>query len=128
MTRLAADFPGALREVDRLPAHVIVERIAALDAALRGGPTTPWMTAQLLFHEHARAALVAKRWLGGVKVVDESVRAGFVAACPEAAFIVAELEAIAAPPSGRVMDVVHARVAARLGVTDAAARRLVFGV
>lgn len=127
MTRLATEFPGALREIDRLPAHVIDERIAQLDAALAGGPALSWMEAQLLFHAHARAVLAAKRWLGRTRVVDAAVTAAFVEACPDSAWLAADLAAIAAPPSGRVMNVVHAYVAARLGLPRDEARRLVFG-
>ena len=128
MTRLATEFPGSLREIDRLPLPVIDERIAELDAALAGQPPAPWMTAQLLFHTHARAALAAKRWLGRTRTVDASVTAAFVAACPEAAFVAPGLAAIAAPPSGRVMNVVHALVAAQLGLSIDEARRLVFSI
>src|SRR5262249_27008222 len=68
---LAAQFPGALREIDDLELVVIRERIGQLDAALRGeGPLEPWMRAVGLFHALARGALHAKRWLAGRKAID----------------------------------------------------------
>lgn len=119
MTRLAAEFPGALREIDRLPARVIDARIAELDAVIDGAPLAPWMEAQMLFHGRARAVLAAKRGLGRARTPDETHRARF----PEVAD---ELDRIAAPPGGRLMPLVTAWVAVRLGVSEEETRRLVF--
>jgi hypothetical protein len=134
LARLAEEFPGALREIDRLPVEVITARIAALASAERGrSRTAPWMEAQLLFHRLARGALAAKRWLRGRKRIDDSTRAAFDAALPtmprgaDARAFASELHRIAAPPRGRLMDLVYARVAAVLGVTDDEARALVAG-
>jgi len=124
MTRLAKEFPGALREIDRLPAHVIEERIRDLDTAMQpDAAPLPWMTAQLAFHAQARAVLSAKKWLRGRKTIDAATRAAFVAAHPDLAAI--DLAAVAAPPGGRVMNVVYTNVAAELGIDIEAARRLV---
>ena len=121
MTRLAADFPGALREIDRLPAHVIDARIAELEAVMEGAPVAPWVQAHLHIHSRARAVLAAKRGMGGARTPDDTHRARF----PEVAD---ELERIAAPPGGRLMPLVTAWVAARLGVSEEETRRLVFDV
>lgn len=119
LTRLAADFPGALREIDRLPASVIEARIAELDAVLDGAPVARWMEAQLLFHARARAVLAAKRGLGRARTPDDAHRARF-------AEVADELDRIAAPPGGRLMPLVTAWVAAQLGVPEDETRRLIF--
>jgi hypothetical protein len=124
---LAARFPGALREIDELPLETIRTRIAALDGAL--GDATKierWMIAQSLFHRLARGALAVKRWLvrkPGATSADVR-RDG--ALDDEARAWADDVDAIARPPRGRVMDLVHARVARELGVTDEEARLLVF--
>jgi hypothetical protein len=134
LVQLAEEFPGALREIDRLPLEVITARIDALASAERDpSRSAPWMEAQLLFHGLARGALAAKRWLRGRKRIDDLTRAAFDAAIPtmprgvDAQAFASELHRIAAPPRGRLMDVVYARVAAVLGVTDDEARALVAG-
>jgi hypothetical protein len=143
MAELASRFPGALREIDELELAVIRERIERLDAALRGErPVERWMEAVGLFHALARGALLAKRWLAGRKTVDAVTVLAYesdVAALAEPGAPAdagrvadglawtAELARIAAPPRGRIMDLVFARVARTLGTTEREARHLVFG-
>jgi hypothetical protein len=134
MVELASRFPGALREIDALELGEIRRRIAALEGFLEGrGEEQGWMEAMALFHRLMRGALGAKRWLAGRRDVDgeiaqayrmEMLGLAFPEECHEWA---GELALIAAPPRGRLMDVVFARVARRLGTTDVAARLLVFG-
>lgn len=130
MRRLAAEFPGSLREIDRAPLDLIDARLHALSELIARGPhlhaPSPWMLAQALFHRLARGALAAKRWLGKRKVVttstrDELIRAGL---SEEAQIFADELHLIACPPRGRLMDVVHAKVAATLEVSIDVARAL----
>lgn len=65
----AAEFPGALRELDRLPRAVIEDRLRALDAVVRGDcEAAPWMDWMCAWHEHLRAALVEKRVSRGARV------------------------------------------------------------
>lgn len=118
MARLAARYPGALRELDALPLAAIRSRIAALSRAERDASRVArWMIAQSRFHSLARGALAAKRWLAERK-----------GGLPHAASAwKADLDRIAKPPRGRLMDLVHARVAAELGITADESRRLVFG-
>jgi hypothetical protein len=147
MAELAARFPGALREIDDLELGVIRDRIGQLEAVLRGeGEVERWMEAVGLFHALARGALRAKRWLAGRKAVDgatvldyESAIAGLTgdglagpyaggeALAADALAWSSELARIAAPPRGRLMDLVFARVAHTLGTTEPEARHLVFG-
>ncbi|HVJ94601.1 MAG TPA: hypothetical protein VM580_32670 [Labilithrix sp.] len=134
MAKLAAEYPGALREIDTLPLGVITGRIAAL-AAAEAAPVQaqPWMLAQILFHRYARGALSAKRWLAGRKIVTPHLRDSFERAAKtmphgaEAALFVSDLDAIANPPRGRLLDVVHAKVADALHTSAAVAKSLVFG-
>jgi hypothetical protein len=135
LVALADEFPGALREIDDLPLEEIRARTIAL-ARAEGEPsaTLPWMRAVWRFHVLTRGALCAKRWLAGKKHVDVETRATFVreagALCwgEDALAWDAELVRLAAPPRGRVTDLVFARLAKELGVDEAAARALVFGV
>lgn len=125
MARLAKRYPGALREIDSLPMEVIEARIQAL---ANPASIEPWMNAQALFHRLARGALAAKRWLGGKKTITPALRQAFLRAANEDAKVFADdLARIARPPRGRLMDLVHLKVAAALEVSEAEARRLVFG-
>jgi hypothetical protein len=139
MAELARRFPGALREIDDLELAVIRDRIGQLEAVLSGErEVAPWMDAMALFHGLARGALRAKRWLAGRKTIDTATAREFEAhvtdatgAAPAGDAIDAlawadDLAGIAAPPRGRVMDLVFARLAAALGMTEDEARRLVF--
>lgn len=135
MAELAAQFPGALREIDELPMDDLEQRVAALDAAIAGDRAVePWMRATARFHALARGALCAKRWLGGRRRIDVDTERAFAAALPSLAFPreagawAGDLAALAVPASGRVTAVVFARIARELGIGERAARRLVFGV
>lgn len=59
--RLAARFPGALKELDRLPLDEIDRRAAELGEAARSGAVAPWMRAALAYHAALREMLAAKR-------------------------------------------------------------------
>jgi hypothetical protein len=133
MQRLAERFPGALREIDDLPLHAIRARIEALDAVLAGArPVEPWMEAVALFHAFTRGALVAKRWLARRKHVDDGVRRQFEQALPELPFPedsrgwAHDLESVASPPRGRLLDVVVTRLAVTLRQPEPAVRAMLF--
>lgn len=133
MGRLAATFPGALREIDELPLVEIRRRVRALTRVLgEGTAPAPWMIAMARFHALTRGALVAKRWLRGRKRVDDLVAARFVrdvAGLPFASDALAwrkELDVIASPPHGRLMGAVFRRLAKELNATESDARRMVF--
>jgi hypothetical protein len=134
MAALAARFPGALRELDEAPLDVIRGRIAALSRCVESGaPVEPWMRASAVFHALTRGALAAKRWLGGRKVVDEAAIADFLLAVEGSAHAedakawARELQLVAAPPRGKLTDLVFERVAAHLGLPVGEARALVVG-
>jgi hypothetical protein len=134
MAVLASRFPGALREIDDLTLETIRARIDELAIAARDpSRVAPWMTAQLRFHALARGALAAKRWLAGRKRIDAHVLADFDRALASLAWPDDarawrdSLARIAAPPRGRLMDLVVERVAHELAIAARDARRLVFG-
>jgi len=133
MARLASRFPGALREIDHLEMDVIRARIAGLDAVLDGGgPVEDWMEAVATFHAFARGALFAKRWLAGRKRIDALLVSAYERQAADHEFSVdallwsKDLDRIAVPPRGRVLDLVFARVALDLGTTHERVRALVF--
>ncbi len=135
MADLAARFPGALREIDDLELAEIQRRIARLDAFLdASGDEESWMKPVALFHRLARGALAAKRWLAGRKEVDAALVVTFSRQAQEHPLLeeiqawAPHLASVASPPRGRILDLVFARLATELGVTETAARRLVFGV
>lgn len=134
MAEVASRFPGALREIDDLELGEIRRRIEALDEVVEARrEAEPWMEAVALFHGMARGALCAKRWLRGRKRVDVEVERAFDRGLASLLFPEdarawrSDLARIASPPRGRLMDVVFARLADELGVSERAARRLVFG-
>jgi hypothetical protein len=65
MRVLAAEFPGALRELDALPIEELERRLVAVQAALQGAPAETWIDWMHRYHERMRWALAAKRRIGG---------------------------------------------------------------
>jgi hypothetical protein len=133
MATLASRFPGALREIDELPLETIAARVTELRESENGAPAAQWMVATHLFHSMTRGALCAKRWLAGRKAIDDEARAAFdrdaSAFCWEddARGWRSELARLAAPPRGRVTELVYERMGESLGVSPREARLLVFG-
>lgn len=119
--------------MDDLELDEIHRRIGSLDAVLQeSAEDEPWMDAVWTFHELARGVLVVKRWLGGQRTVDAAIEAAFayeleLSFPEEVRGWAGDLSRVAAPPRGRVMDLVFARLAERIGTTEAQARQLVFG-
>ncbi len=58
---LAARFPGALKELDRLPLEEIDRRVRELGRVLGGGEASAWMIAVGAYHARLRELLAAKR-------------------------------------------------------------------
>jgi hypothetical protein len=133
MRRLSDRYPGALREIDDLPLDELRRRIAGLDAVLAGArEAEPWMEAVALFHALTRGILVAKRWLGRRKRIDEALRLHFERELVELPFPedsrawAAHLETVASPSRGRLLDAVFARIGHTMGLPVPAVRALVF--
>jgi hypothetical protein len=88
---LAAEFPGALRELDTLATDEIARRAQALEGAAESGQPEAWMQWMHAYHRLMRDALRVRR--GHVSEID----ARFA-------------EAVHAPPSGRIMLAVFHRL------------------
>jgi len=123
MVRLAARWPGALREIDALPRAQIDERIAVLTRVEDGTlePAPRWVQAMHRFHALARGVLFVKRTLRPGEQRDERPWPS------EAAEWKADVARIARPPRGRLMDLVYERLGRELDLPPEEAKRLVFG-
>jgi hypothetical protein len=88
---LAAEFPGALRELDTLATDEIATRAQALESAARDDRPEPWMAWMHAYHRLMRDALRVRR--GHASEVDERFAA-----------------AVHKPPSGRIMLAVFHRL------------------
>jgi hypothetical protein len=109
---LAAEWPGALRELDTLPTDEIDGRAAALERAAAASSPEPWMEWLLAYHALMRAVLRLKAG-GGRLSPSELQRIAEETGVP----VDAELaRAVADPPHGRLMVVVFERLSARFGV------------
>lgn len=122
LAALAASFPGALRELDRLPLDVIEARLSAIDAVVRGvAEAELWMHLQVAYHGFMRAALRIRRLLARAEGLPSGHDAatylallGYSPALDEPAldrFDAAALATIAKPPGGRLNPWVIAQVA-----------------
>lgn len=127
--RLAAQFPGALWELDRLPLATLEERHHALEAAANGAPLAPWMGWLEAYHALFRGALAVKGRVGPRKELRDgeleslglaaeraarrTLPRGFVAACVR-------------PPGGRLADAVWSALEAETGEPKEALRLALF--
>lgn len=64
LRRLSAEFPGALRELDRLSVNEIERRLTEL----RGGAPGPLLVAIARYHERLREALTHKQVVPGQRL------------------------------------------------------------
>jgi hypothetical protein len=116
---LAERFPGALRELDRLPRAVLEARAEALRTALATGVTAPWMGYQWAFHGALRGALVVRLRRGtlppGALAQEASRAAGFAL---DEGFVAAAQD----PPQGRLTALAWRWVDALHGLPDGSAR------
>lgn len=113
LSALAAEFPGALRELDALPLEQIEERLDALERAVSGAPRAAWMEWMAAYHQAMRAALYVKRRLGRVHEVVPSEALGLaVEAARDSGFVcdIEFVQAVARPPGGRLNTIVFARL------------------
>lgn len=98
---LAARFPGALRELDRMPMATLERRLAELAAIGEGAAPPEWMVACASYHALLRFALAHKG-----KPSPSAVPAG-----ADREF----LDGLARPPNGRMVPLVVSAIARGLG-------------
>lgn len=122
---LARQFPGSLRELDRLPLETLTARLRALESALGGGGACEaWMQLQVSYHGYLRAALRIKRWSRywpsepAEALVLLAAKYAPAADEPPLSFFDAEqLALIRKPPGGRINPLVLEAVARLHGTT-----------
>jgi hypothetical protein len=134
---LSAAFPGALRELDRVPMSVLLERNAAIAAVLAGSAEPePWMQLQSAYHGFMRAVLRIRRGLRERALHDFTdpqhclCAVAYVPAADEPAaerFDRELLTKLWKPPSGRLNPLVMKQVAADHGVSVDVLERALFG-
>jgi hypothetical protein len=116
---LAREFPGALRELDILPLHLLDRRLHAVLDAERGATPEPWIEWMLAYHERMRLALRAKALLRGAGADDPTLIAQIEselrleASAPCQAEFVAR---VARPPRGRLNSLVFETLEQELGL------------
>jgi hypothetical protein len=122
MRSLAAEFPSALRELDRLPMVTIAARVAELERVERGeSPVPDWVVVQLAVHAWLRLARHVKA-SGGVRR-DGRRALEAIRESPDAealGVVEGDVETMLAPPGGRIVPWVHRRVASAAGTTTEA--------
>lgn len=155
MRRIAARFPGALREWDSLPLGELQRRRAvvarAVDEARHGQPAQadraePWLRYTLDLHAHLGRILELRRfarsrrqqgWAADAILAAWHVQQGAAAAAgdpggpgelgdPGGPLTVARLERICAPEGGRLTAVVFADLAERHGVQVGDIKRAIY--
>ena len=126
MRVLAGEFPGALRELDRLELPLVCSRVAELERALVSGIAEPWMEQMVAFHSELRVALALKRIVGKCRqagVGGDPAAADLETACR---LVTQELDQdcpidlaqdVVVCEDGRLSQRVIARVARAAGVT-----------
>jgi hypothetical protein len=123
----AAQWPGALSEIDRLPMVTLDARLSEVDALLARPRASlddlpTWMRGWIGVHRGLRGALAIKAWLRGRRTIDRATHDALVATLDtlrfseDARLWLDALDAVASPPRGRLVDVVLARVAKELEV------------
>ncbi|MBK8258231.1 MAG: hypothetical protein IPK82_36880 [Polyangiaceae bacterium] len=116
--RFAAQYPGALYELDRLPITGIQARIQGLKAALSGAPVEPWMYPMATYHALYRAALFIKRRSSKTRPLSTDERTRLAEIATKAAQIQVEIslvEHITKGTQGRIAPIVLQETARRHG-------------
>lgn len=137
LAALAAAFPGALRELDRLPLSKIEARMQALEHVLAtGAEPAAWMQLQSAYHGFMRAALRIRALLLArphAELADAQALLASIGYTPDpgeppaARFDGAALQVLAKPPNGRLNPWVMAQVASDHGVEVADVRAALLG-
>jgi hypothetical protein len=136
---LAAEFPGALTELDTLHLDEIDRRADLLERAAEGGDIDPWMAWLHAYHALARAALHIRlrgaRARGDARArplepaIDPSMATSLAAAASERSGIPVDdafVQAVLRPPGGRVNAVLYERLSIAFGVPAPVIKRAIF--
>lgn len=132
---LAAEFPGALRQLDQLRPEELERRVRILRTGGASGDTHPplWARVEVTYHRTLRACLAVRR-----RAVTQSSGAGLEHWIesemdadghePSARWLLDHLMHIQHPPQGRLNGWVLQQVADRFGLTPEAVTALMFPV
>lgn len=127
---LAEEFPSALREIDRSPMSLLVERLARVEAATNDpARVEPWMEWFAAYHSLMAATLATRRALGRAPTLDPARALALAARATERAGLTlddAYVRAVAAPPGGRLATLVFDRLGAHFAVAPEALRAGLF--
>jgi hypothetical protein len=111
---LAREFPGALKELDRLTMEQVEYRYHALSAAGLGGPVEAWMRWMVAYHATMRAALFLKARIvaSAPPLSDELVQEAAAEGSRRCGMPIDEafVRAVASPPAGRLNRAVFERL------------------
>jgi hypothetical protein len=103
MRALATEFPGALRELDRLGAVEIERRVTVLSTARAGDDDEPWMAWIVAYHDLMRQVLTDKRAGTGARAPEGRASLGALRAlAARFGLPVEEIGAALFPPRRRV--------------------------
>jgi hypothetical protein len=134
LAALAARFPGALRQIDRLTMDTIEARLFALDRAIeKGAPAPRWARLEIAYHGRMRATLRVKGAVRGVTDEAEALRCAAAAWAREADEPRERLDSealsqIRSPKSRRLHPMVLEAVAAAHGVDVSLVRDVLLGL
>ncbi len=126
---LAAEFPGALYELDRLPEVEIERRKVDLTEASHTGILAPWMEAMAEYHALYRAALYIKARTPKRATLDAQTCASLAETSARHAGTNVSpsfVQAVCTPTQGRIGLVVSAEVFARFCEEEADLRKILF--
>lgn len=127
---LAEEFPSALREIDRAPMSLLVERLARVEAAaVDAARVEPWMEWFAAYHSLMAATLATRRALGRTSAVEPARALALAARATERAGLTLDADyvrAVAAPPGGRLSTLVFERLGAHFAVAPEALRAGLF--
>jgi len=145
--RIAALFPGALRELESTPSRILELKATVVQRELdeirkrpgRKSPSRYWIAVVLDYHAVLREALEAKRWLAenlkrGEKITPQVVRAyqvwrkdlppGPSHEEGDASYLMR----VQRPPGGRIQSMVWRHLEDRHGLSRRSLQQAVFGV
>jgi hypothetical protein len=122
LKQLADEFPGALRELDSIATEELEQRRDAVCAALKGGAQPSWMAPLFVYHTLMRLALDVRALL---RAGDRAAALRLLGTSP---FALEErfLDALDAPPRGRMSAVVFELLCRLYGREMAELRRALF--